>query len=572
MKKVTCWSWIALFGLLGVMVALMWQPIREESATADEPWILSAGYTYCKGMGFRLHPDEPPLAKMWCALPLLFMHARIPDEVMPLFEGRGGFPLARPWAGPLQPVGRLFPKGRDNWYYWPWYEAERFSQSFLYGGANDADRLLTAARAMQAVLALLTATMIFAWARQLRGELAGVCACALWVFNPVALAHGHIVQTDVGGTLTMLASLWSFTHFIQRPRMSSAVIAGLAFGTALATKLSALLNLPIFVALVALWWLKQSRDERGLLPLAKLVPAFLGCSWLVILLVYAPHWRPAPPLPDRQAAWMGVPWWFETLRPILVPRDFFKAVALFTCSAGRGHAGYLLGRWSLDGWWYYYPVAFALKSPIPFLALSAGGLTVVLWRLRLQSFAQLVPWLGAIVFFALVMFNKSEVGVRHLLPVYGLLSVAIASQLAPLRGRAGIATWALVVWMIAEAVAAHPFFLEYFNEFAGGAANGHKYLLDSNLDWGQDVKRLKRFLDDHGIQHVDLMYFGVPQAIDYYRIPATRVTVEQARQIHNGTLVISAMALMKPEWRWLRDQQQPIARVGYTLFVYRLTK
>ncbi|HXI83070.1 MAG TPA: glycosyltransferase family 39 protein [Verrucomicrobiae bacterium] len=556
--------------LAGVMVCLMWQPIHEESATADEPWILGAGYTYCEGLGFRMHPDEPPLAKLWSALPLTFMSVKIPEESRSLLEGHTGYPMDRPWRGPLEASSQLFPAGRDNWYYWPWMEGDRFGQFFLYSGENDADRLLTAARLMQVVLTLLTAVVIFLWANQLAGPWAGLLGCALWVFNPVALAHGHIVQTDGGGTLTILASLWSFTHFVQRPRLRTAIIAGLAFGLALTTKLSALLLLPIFVVVTALVRWRLTAEQRSTLQFVKLIFVLAASTWAVILIVYAPHWMPAPPLEPAQVAWLNVPSWFEDFRLVLIPPDFFKAVALLLGTADAGHNGYLLGKWSPEGWWYYYPVAFALKTPIAFLALLTGALFVLLRRIRTQRLEQLVPWVAAAIFFGLAMYNKMNIGVRHLLPVYGLLSVGVASQLALRRGAWRVATMFLVAWLVAVSIDAHPFYIEYFNEFAGGARNGYKYLLDSNLDWGQDVKRLKQYLTGHHLERCYLAYFGVEKALTYHGIQYTTVEAAEARTAPPGTLVISAMVLMQPEWTWLREQHQPIDRVGYTLFVYRI--
>ncbi len=556
--------------LLATMAALMWRPIHEESATADEAWILGAGYTYCKGMGFRMHPDEPPLAKMWSALPLLFMPVVINEEAQSLFDGRSGYHLDRPWRGPFQEAKLLFPNGRDNWYYWPWFEGERFGQFFLYGGENDADRMLAAARLMQVVLALLTGAVIFLWANQLAGRWAGLLGCALWVFNPVALAHGHIVQTDAGGTLTILASIWSFSHFTHYPRLRTAVVAGLAFGLALTTKLSALLLLPIFVVVALLVWKKQATHERTTRQVFRLIPVFAVCAWVVIMIVYAPRWAPAPRLDEAQVAWLNVPWWFEDLRPILVPPDFFKAVALLVSTADAGHKGYLFGQWSTDGWWYYYPVAFALKTPIAFLALTVGALTILLCQLRNGRTEQLVPWIAAGMFFGLAMLNKMNIGVRHLLPVYALLAVAVATQLAPLRGLWRIATLMLVAWLVTVSIFTRPFYIEYFNEFAGGARNGHKYLLDSNLDWGQDLKRLNKYLADQKVDQCYLAFSGIERAVGYYGIKATLVEDSDARHLQRGTLVISAMRLMRPEWAWLRQQQEPSDRVGYSLFVYQL--
>jgi Uri superfamily endonuclease len=112
-------------------------------------------------------------------------------------------------------------------------------------------------------------------------------------------------------------------------------------------------------------------------------------------------------------------------------------------------------------------------------------------------------------------------------------------------------------------------YIQFFSEAVGGARNGYKYLIDSNFDWGQDAKRLKRFLDERQIRHVYLDYFGNQFSIEYLKISNTRVDAEQAKQIREGVLVVSASQLMRAEWAWLRESRQPVERVAHTLFVYQ---
>jgi 4-amino-4-deoxy-L-arabinose transferase-like glycosyltransferase len=558
----------AVVALLAAMAALMWKPMREQSATADEPWLLGAGYTYCKGMGFRVHPDQTPLAKMGSALPLLFLEVEFSKEARALFDGRAGHEFARPWYGPMRPVGELFPQGRDNWYFWPWVEGDWFGQTFVYGGANNAEQMLFAGRLVQAGLTLLTGLIIALWTRQQGGAGAAVFALALWIFNPVALSHGHIIQTDAGAALMFVTALWTFVRFLQNPQWGNAVVAGLAFGAAVLMKLTGLLLLPIFTALLAWHWWKQPAQQRRIRATCR--GFLIAAAYALILVVYAPQWTPAPPLPPEQAEQLGVPAWFQVLRPVLIPPDFFKAVALQIGTARMGeHVGYLFGEWSTAGWWHYYPAAFALKTPIPLLLLTVAGAVLFLRHARNASLEEAAPWIAAAIYLGFAMTNKMNIGVRHLLPMFPLLAVGTAVAFAQQSRKLRIGAWVLCGWLAAVALWAHPFYLEYFNEFVGGSKNGHKYLLDSNLDWGQDVKRLKKFLDERGIDHVYLQYFGVQKAIEYYKIPCTRVDARQARHIHDGVLVISAMALMQPEWEWLRQQHEATARIGYSLFVYR---
>jgi hypothetical protein len=127
----------------------------------------------------------------------------------------------------------------------------------------------------------------------------------------------------------------------------------------------------------------------------------------------------------------------------------------------------------------------------------------------------------------------------------------------------------LLAWQIVVTLLAHPLYVQFFSEAVGGTKNGQNYLIDSNYDWGQDANRLKKFLDERGIQHIYLDYFGTQYNIEYLKIPNTRVNAEQAKQIRQSTLVVSASQLMRPEWAWLRESHQPMARVAHTLFVYQ---
>ena len=570
MNLASRWPYVVFVLLLVTMGGLMWRPLREESATADEPWVLTAGYAYDHGLGFRMDPEQPPLAKMWSALPLAFMGVKLSEPAAALINGRVTNPVARMWTGQWRPPDQLFSPGVDNWYYWPWQEANIAGQMVVYGGDNDAEKLLLAGRVMQVILSLLTGAAIFFWTRQLAGAPAAVLALAMWALNPIALAYGHLIQTDAGAALTILTSTWAFTRFQTRPDWRSAALAGLACGVALVTKLSALVLPAAFaVALVYSWWTQPPPTVR-IRDYGRMLAAFLFSAWVVIMLVYAPCWSPAPKLTPEQAAALGVPSWFQTLRPMLVPRDFFKAVALLTNAATTSeHWGFLSGEWRTAGWWYYFPIAVLLKTPIPLLLLMLTGSILSLASVRRHP-ELMAPWIVGAVYLALAMTSTINLGIRHLLPVYALVAIGVATQIARARRAVRIGAWILCGWLGLVAVLAHPFYIEYFNEIAGGPKNGYCYLLDSNLDWGQDVKRLKQYLDQNHIQHVYLDYFGVQRAIEYYGISCTRVPSEQARQLHDGVLVVSAMELMRPEWKWLRQQHPPLARIGYTLFVYKL--
>jgi hypothetical protein len=288
------------------------------------------------------------------------------------------------------------------------------------------------------------------------------------------------------------------------------------------------------------------------------------------MVAYLPEWKLPPPITTEQADQLGIPGWFLSLRLVLMPRDFFKGLAIGLAQAHHPRECYLDGQWQTGGWWYYFPVALFLKTPIPLLTLVAVAFGFLCKRIRQLDFAVLVPWCAAGIYLLMAMTSKVNIGVRHTLPLFPLLSICIASQWGAMSQRWKPLVWVMVGWLVWEALFAYPLYIQYFNQFAAGSANGYKYLIDSNFDWGQDAKRLKKFLEDRGISHIYLDYFGTQQNIEYLKIPNTRVNADQAKQIKDGWLVVSASELMRPEWSWLRESREPTARVADTLFLYEI--
>ncbi len=313
---------LVTLALLVLMATLMAMPIKEESATMDEPAFLVAGYSYWRGYRFTIDPEAPPLAKMISTAPLLFMDVKLPVFVQQWLDQQIGAVVTRGWSGENHLVDEHFPVASGNWYLWP--ATPRLGQEFVYGGANDADKILAAGRWMQVGLTVAAGIVICFWLRRLAGGMAGALGVALWALNPVTLAYGHLVLTDMGETLMFVLAVWCFSTFLDRPSTGRAVVCGLACGGALVMKFSAVLLAPILLALMGLHAMLR-RDWRGL---GKHLSVMVVVAAGVVLLIYAPLWRPAEPLPPGVARMIGVPAWFQLLRPVLIPRDFFKGLAL----------------------------------------------------------------------------------------------------------------------------------------------------------------------------------------------------------------------------------------------------
>jgi 4-amino-4-deoxy-L-arabinose transferase-like glycosyltransferase len=558
--------------------------MRQESATDDEPTYLGAGYSYWHGYRYRLSPVSAPLAKLLAALPLTVLDANISTLGRAILEGRQMADRLKPWDPlvggiPLR-SGELFPQGPEfygpGFYHYSYYEEFLFGGDFIYGGQNDAEKLLFWGRIPEVLLTLLTGLIVFLWARRVQGDAAGLLAAAMLLFNPVMLSYGHIVQTDIGIALAFPLAVWMFARLLETPTIGRAVIAGLVAAVALATKYTAVILGPTFAVL----WLLYHRRQRSARHAGwKHILVVAVVAWGMLLLLYAPHWTPPPPLNAGMARRLGVPSWFLTLRPVLIPAEYFKGLTIMMLQVSGGwNAAYLNGLWSQSGWWYYFPLAFAMKTPLPFLLFASAGIVLAVRSHRELPFTELAAWAGAAMYLLCAMCSKADIGVRHILPVYPLLSVGAACALGrwmrPIAGeRRNRARWAVAALPtagLAVAALAYPFFICYMNPLAGGPEHGYEHLLDSNYDWGQDVIRLKQFLTERGIKRIYLRYFGTPEVFNYYGIAHDFVTSDDAKQIQQGWLVVSAHRLMRPEWEWLRESQRPVARVGYTLFVYRI--
>jgi len=557
---------LVAIALLVLMASLMATPINEESATADESSFLVAGYTYWHGYGFTFDPEAPPLAKMISAAPLLFMDVKLSRTARELLDRQVGVPVTGRWSGQAQLVDEHFPVARDNWYFWPTMEVTKLGQEFVYGGANDAAKLLAAGRWMQVALTVLTGIVIFVWLRRLAGGTAGALGVALWALNPITLAYGHLVLTDMGEALMFVLAVWCFAIFLDRPSTGRASLCGLACGGALVMKFSAVVLAPILLVVAGLHAMLR-REWRGL---GKHVSVMALVAGGVVLLIYAPYWTPAAPLPADAATKIGVPTWFQLLRPVLIPPDFFKGLALVAGHESPGPLAFLCGQWKQTGWWYYFPVTLAVKTPLPLLLLTIAGLLMWLRGLRRFSFQYGIPWIAALMYLLFAVVGNINIGVRHLLPMFALLAVGTASQFSLHSRRMQVCGWLCTGWLLLVTWHAYPYFIEYFNEVAGGSSNGYRWLVDSNLDWGQDVKRLRHFVDEQAMTNIDLAYFGPDRSIDYHGIPGRRVTTDEAAEMRSGALVVSATELMRPAWDWLRASHEPVARVGYTMFIYRL--
>jgi 4-amino-4-deoxy-L-arabinose transferase-like glycosyltransferase len=567
-----CLPWSAVALVLGATLALLWAPMRHETATSDETVFLGAGYSYWQGHRYYLNAEHPPLMQLWSAAPLLCLDVQVPRNSDVFFDGTSFASVALTWDYLEEPREKLVP-APDLFYHYPAVEAQLYGRTLVYAGLNNADKLLFWGRFMQALVMLATGLVVFLWARSLSNLTGGLLALAAWCFNPLALAYGHLILTDPGIALMLPLAVWMFTQFLESPGPRTASMAGLAFGGALLTKYTAIILIPIcgLLAVAAGWRLQHSTRGGSGRTLWGNLCLVVAVAWGTVLLLYIPHWAPPPFLPAEHAHHFRVPTWFTRLRWLLIPRDFFKGFTIMMLHVVNGHKAYLLGQWSEKGWWYYYPVAILVKTPVALLLLLGSTILMALRRWRHWRLAEAAPLTAAAVYLACAFTSKSDIGIRHILPIYPLLAVVAGIEYARARLSIRLVGWFLAAWLVVVAFVARSDYIAYFNELVGGPANGQSYLVDSNFDWGQNGKLLKEWVETNHVAQIYLDYFGTGMAIEHLHIPNQRVKAAAARKLTHGYLVVSASYLVSPDYDWLRASHKPVARIGNTLFVYSLS-
>lgn len=412
-----------------------------------------------------------------------------------------------------------------------------FGADFLYKNRISADSILFASRCATIVVTLLFGLVVALWTKRRAGTLCALVALALFVFDPNIVAHGRYATNDLYLAFFYFLGAVLWNRALRRGAVLDYVAAGLALGLACCTNISGLLLVPVF----ALLCIGRVRGTRAL-ALGSLVA--IACGIAVTALLYRGelyHYR--------------------------------DAVSLTLQHARGGQLTYLFGSTFRHSVWYFYPAVAAVKTPVGIFLLAILIGATLLRRKALTPDSGVVL-IAAAVYAVACLVSPIDFGIRILLPVYPLLYVFFALNLP--RGKP--ARWAIalcVALVVAESAAIYPNYLAFFNVLAGGPAQGPRYLLDSNIDWGQDTKRLKAYMQARDIPDVCTAYFGL--AYPFYYGIAQRTWVGYVNASNRNTLdcvlaisvtwLYGGPEIAGPTWGWLRSQP-PDARIGDSIYVY----
>ncbi len=494
-------EWVLCALLLALAAGMMLHTAVRKSLTTDEPLLIAAGYYHLSAGDYRPVGEHPPFAKTIAAVPLLL-------------AGADG-PVIDPAPHEYEYFLDLFEE------FWRWNHARY-------------ERLTFWARVPAVAVTVLLGALVFAYARRYWGVRAALFSVALFAFEPTVLAHGRVVQTDVPAALALLVFSFALYEYVKRPTTRGALWAGAVAGFAAVTKFSMIVLGPALM--LASVWLFVAAGRRGL-GRGRVAGQALVAVLAAVLVVNAAYmFRGGAREPFESAAarsvvpaslretWRGpLSAGYAALQTIF-PADFVSGVGWQLAHAHNGHPAGLLGRHSDKGWWYYFPVAFALKTTLPFLLVSIAA---VLWGvsgLRREGRGRLLVLLLPLVLYTgMLMLSTINIGVRYYLPAYPFLFI-LGGAFLDERMRQGrhkllgtsVVVVGLLCWGAVEAGRSHPDHMSYMNQLAYKRPHWW-YLSDSNVEWGDDVRELALYLSERGETRAAAAMLGW-QALEFYGV------------------------------------------------------
>lgn len=591
--------------LLAAFAATSWLASLHECATTDEPGSLLGAWACTHLLDFRCDQENPPLWKYYVGIGTRYDDLKVPLD-------------SPSWRQMVRDTGVVGP----------------FASDVLYRTwGNDADTLLRRGRARMVVLGVILGVLIGWWAWRLGGPVAGIVATAFFCLDPNFLAHTPLIKNDIALTLALLwlaALVWLIG---ERATLLRLLLLPPALASVLMVKFSGLIAIPILGAALLVrsllpipWsigrWNAATRLRRlaaaSIITLTSLLVAW-GFIWACYGFRYAPTNDPGEyfDFPHSLETCAAHEYIARSDDPFNVPpqavRDFaanwkppgFVRIVLAanahrllpqSCLGGllntyawtRGRMAYLCGNFSLVGWWYYFPLAMAFKTPLA--TLSALAIALILFTIQKHRFDAAAAWSLAaaavppLFYMAVAMSSRVDVGIRHIFPVYPFLFILLgvaASRACKRYGKpAALIAVVLVLALAIETYRAFPNYIPFFNVAAGGARNGLPLLSDSNVDWGQDLPQLAEWQRQHPGRQLYLCYWGSADP-RYYGIryvnlggsiaPADQLVPSREPPVY----VISVMALTNPGFRQryktfldALETQHPITVLDGSLYIF----
>jgi hypothetical protein len=531
--------------------------LTHKSPTFDEVLYLPAGYSFIRTGTVLTNPEAQPLPRILTALGLMSLKLNFDPQEIPPF------------------------KARFQW-----------SADFLFqkNGAQ-AETIVFCGRLPMIALGTLMLLVLYLWARELFGAPASLVALAFAALEPNLIAYSSLATADLPVTAFFLFTLFSFWRWLRNQgSLRFLLLTGCLLGAAFLCKTTALFLIPVLFLVWGLdqWIRKEFSAVRFVRDAGRLFLILLVALFFVnAVFLFQGSFTDKAEIINLTGA-QAQAGFLRILVFALPDSVAFPLLYNAAESAGRFHPFpfFLNGSCSYDGFWYYFLEAILIKTPLPLLIWSVFSIAMLLRHASARvAMILTVPWLPLLLYFS--FFNKLNLGLRHVLPLYPFLCIIAAAPIAygkRIPGRLLYGCVALLLcWNLWGAIRIFPHHLAYFNELVGGPSNGYRYLVDSNLDWGQDLINLKPAMNAMGIDRIHLSYFGnadpLHYGISYDYLPSPRFepwTMRHSQtplRLEKGFYAISATNL---QGVYLPDRntyavfrnRKPLASVGYSILIY----
>ncbi len=539
--------------LAGIGAARIISTYQVFSQTSDEPAHLVTGMEWLERGTYTFEPLHPPLARVAVALGPYLSGLRLTGE------------------------SHIWEQGNEIL-----FAHDRYLHNLSF------------ARLGALPFFLLATFLVWSWGRKRYGDGPALVATLLFTTSPVVLAHAGLATTDMALTAAFTAVLMVFINWLERPSYLRSAALGVAVGFATLSKFSALVFLPgCAIALLAWRWVLERGPQKSTVPADsfRLGRGLAVAALAMLLLIWAGYRfsissvtdaaaRPHPTI-DHLFGTSGTlhNWAYSAAESPLIPAPaLFRGLAALRGKEANGHKGYLLGQIRLNGWWYFFPVALVVKTTLPFLILIAAGIFFLgksAWLER--DWIAGGPVVAALALLLVCMPSHINIGLRHILPIYPLLALIGGFGACRLWNSArpkyvGLSVvLILFAWHMTSSFRVHPDYLAYFNEIAG--QHPERILIDSDLDWGQDLLRLSSALQQRHVEAVSIAYAGSAELdLHGFGLPPFRILA--SHEPTSGWIAISLLRLkigglgFPDDGFWWLEAYEPVCLVGRSIRLY----
>lgn len=538
---------------------------RQQSATYDEADHIFAGYRYWMCSDFGSNFETPPLVKLISAIPLLFQKVRVP------------VPLCGATHSTISDLSDLAD-----------------AEAFLY--SNDADSMLFQTRLFASVFTVVLGALLFESAYLTFGVGPALIALTIFAFEPNVLAHGFLVNTDMGLTCCLYAAVYAFYLYLEKGTKRRLVMTGIMAGTVLSVKHSGLIVLPVLATLALAelvggkmptsadkpWTSNRFVSMASTLVFVSLIAYVTLWAFYGLRFAAQPHGSAmsyTPHAEQNSAVTLSTKLFMGSLRAHLLPEAYLFGFKHVISTLRGGGAIFVLGKTYPTGKWFYFPVVLLVKSTLGFLFLLLLGTLALIPAQGKHRRALSMLTIPPLLFLILCLPARLNIGIRHVLPVYPFLIVlasAGAWELCKYRSGKYIVV-PLIVFHAASSLSSFPNYIPYSNEMFGGTKRTYRVLSDSNVDWGQSLKAIKNYVQRNAVKDCWVAYpLSAPPG--YYRTGCRFLPApygphdDMSGPDVEGTLLIGTSELVGPEelnpyarFRYM----SPVANIAGTVLVFR---